>query len=63
MECQLVSILLNHLSIVKQSTDKHVGCNRCYVLYVNTNFLQHYILSPLYNLYFFFNAIKIVPCE
>ena len=60
VECNLVTLFLNPLSLVVQGTHKYVGyCNRFSVLHVNTSFAtipSSIIVQPLV----FFNVIKIV---
>ena len=50
-ECQVISIFLNHLSLVEQGTCKYVGCS--WLSAPETNLVQHYLLVSLDNLEFF----------
>ena len=50
-ECQIISIFLNHLSLVEQGTCKYVGCS--WLSAPETNLVQHYLLVSLDNLEFF----------
>ena len=52
VECQLVSVFLNHLSFVNQGTGhEYMGCGRFSVLLMNTNLLQHFLIAWLCNLH------------
>ena len=50
-EYQVISIFLNHLSLVEQGTCKYVGCS--WLSAPETNLVQHYLLVSLDNLEFF----------
>ena len=50
-ECQVISIFLNHLSLVEQGTCKYVGCS--WLSAPETNLVQHQLLVSLDNLEFF----------
>ena len=50
-ESQVISIFLNHLSLVEQGTCKYVGCS--WLSAPETNLVQHYLLVSLDNLEFF----------
>ena len=50
-ECQVISIFLNHLSLVEKGTCKYVGCS--WLSAPETNLVQHYLLVSLDNLEFF----------
>ena len=50
-ECQVISIFLNHLSLVEQGTCKYVGCS--WLSAPETNLVQHYLLVSLDDLEFF----------
>ena len=50
-DCQVISIFLNHLSLVEQGTCKYVGCS--WLSAPETNLVQHYLLVSLDNLEFF----------
>ena len=51
-ECQIISIFLNHLSLVEQGTCKYMGCS--WLSTPETNLVQHYLLVSLENLYTIF---------
>ena len=51
-ECQIISIFLNHLSLVEQGTCKYMGCS--WLSAPETNLVQHYLLVSLDNLYTIF---------
>ena len=52
VECQIISIFLNYLSLVEQGTCKYMGCS--WLSAPETNLLQHYLLVSLDNLYTIF---------